>query len=147
MDENTSRSTREKMPHEAGKTDAPVDPLTCEVPVSMTLDGIISLTDELEHLNELVMLHLEKSGGFTCQAAYFTIVTPVLDMLEMEIRYRYRAGMSKDQLKLIVQDWIDKEIAGFKGPRLICEDIRDKKSTSEISAKDPTGKSTSCREF
>jgi hypothetical protein len=126
MDENTTRSTRENMPHEAGKTDVHVGPFTCEVPTGMTLDGIISLTDELVHLNELVMLHVEKSGGFTCPAAYFTIVTPVLDTLEMEIRYRYRAGMSKNQLKLIVQDWIDKEIAGFKGPGPIREDTRDR---------------------
>jgi hypothetical protein len=34
--------------------------------------------------------------------------------------------MSKNQLKLIVQDWIDKEIAGFKGLRPIGEDTRDR---------------------
>jgi serine/threonine-protein kinase RIO1 len=79
----------------------------------MTLESLISLTDELAHLNELVMLHVEKSGGFTCTASYFTIVTPVLDMLEGEIRFRYRAGMSRNQMKLIIQDWIDKEIAGM----------------------------------
>jgi hypothetical protein len=60
------------------------------------------------------MLHLERSGGFTCTASYFTIVTPILDMLEAEIRFRYRSGISRDELKLIVQDWIDKEIAGFR---------------------------------
>jgi len=65
----------------------------------MTLESLISLTDELAHLNELVMLHVEKSGGFTCT--------------EGEIRLRYRAGMSRNQMKLIIQDWIDKEIAGM----------------------------------
>jgi serine/threonine-protein kinase RIO1 len=35
-------------------------------------------------------------------------------MLEVEIRFRYRESMSKDQMKLVVQDWIDKEIADLK---------------------------------
>ncbi len=69
-------------PFEAG------DAFSSEVPVGMTLESIISLTGELEHLNELVMLHIGKSGGFTCTASYFTIVTPLLDMLEGEIRFR-----------------------------------------------------------
>jgi hypothetical protein len=85
-----------------------------EMPAGMTLESIVDLTGEMEHLNELVMLHVERSGGFTCTASYFTIVTPILDMLEVEIRFRYRQGMSKDEIKLIVQDWIDEEIAGIK---------------------------------
>jgi hypothetical protein len=96
------------MPLETG------DAFSSEVPVGMTLESIISLTGEFEHLNELVMLHLGKSGGFTCTASYFTIVTPLLDMLEREIRFRYFEGMSRDQMKLVVQDWIDKEIAGMR---------------------------------
>jgi len=93
------------------------DAFSSEVPVGMTLESIISLTGELEHLNELVMLHLERSGGFTCTASYFSIVTPVLDMLEAEIRFRYHDGMSRDRMKLVVQDWIDKEIADLQHGR------------------------------
>jgi hypothetical protein len=115
MDDNDTRITRDEMQQDACLTDSAADPFASEVPTGMTLEGIVALTDELAHLNELVMLHIEKAGGFTCQASYFTIVTPVLDMLEAEIRFRYRAGMSKDQMKLIVQDWIDREIAEFKG--------------------------------
>jgi hypothetical protein len=115
MDDDDTRSTRNEIQPDACMTDPPADPFTSEVPTGMTLEGIVALTDELAHLNELVMLHIEKAGGFSCQASYFTIVTPVLDMLEAEIRFRYRAGMSKDQMKLIVQDWIDKEIADVKG--------------------------------
>jgi hypothetical protein len=93
------------------------DAFSSEVPVGMTLESIISLTGEFEHLNELVMLHFEMSGGFTCTASYFTIVTPLLDMLEAEIHFRYYEGMSRDQMKLVVQDWIDKEIAGMQRGR------------------------------
>jgi hypothetical protein len=115
MDEYNTRTSRENMPQDPCAPDSHTDPFTGEVPAGMTLEGIIGLTDELGHLNELVVLHLEQAGGFTSPASYFTIVTPVLDMLEVEIRLRYRAGMSRDQVKLIVQDWIDKEIAELKG--------------------------------
>lgn len=80
-------------------------------PAAMTLETLIDMTGELEHLNELVMLHLGKNGGFTGQQSYFTIVTPVLETLEIAIRQQYRPGMNRNELKLIIQDWIDKEIA------------------------------------
>lgn len=88
----------------------PADAFQSEIPVGMTLESIIDLTGEMEHLNELVMLHLEKGGGFTCPSTYFTTVQPILDLLEVEIRVRYIPGMTKSDMKLIVQDWIDEEI-------------------------------------
>ncbi|AGB02521.1 hypothetical protein [Methanoregula formicica] len=84
------------------------------VPRGVTLEGLVTMTGEMEHLNELVLLHVEKAGGFTCTASYLTIVTPVLDMLEGEIRFRYRNGMDHAEIKSIIADWIDKEIAGFR---------------------------------
>src|SRR5271157_2792593 len=113
----TDQSTGDSPEKEGCQTDIPVetgDVFSSEVPVGMTLESIITLTGEFEHLNELVMLHVERSGGFTCTASYFTIVTPLLDMLEREIRFRYHEGMSRDQMKLVVQDWIDREIAGMR---------------------------------
>ena len=115
MDEDNTRTSPENMPQESCAPEVHQDPFTSEIPTGMTLEGIIDLTDELGHLNELVMLHLEMAGGFTCPSSYFTIVTPILDLLEVEIRFRYRSGMSRNQMKLIVQDWIDKEIADLKG--------------------------------
>jgi hypothetical protein len=41
-------------------------------------------------------------------------VQPVLDLLEVEIRIRYKPGMNAQEMKLLVQDWIDKEIAELK---------------------------------
>jgi hypothetical protein len=84
------------------------------VPVGMTLENIIDRTGELEHLNELVMLQLNKAGGFTCTESYFSLVQPLLDLLEVEIRLRYYHGMSDQEMKLLVQDWIDKEIAELR---------------------------------
>jgi hypothetical protein len=84
------------------------------VPVGMTLENIIDRTGELEHLNELVMLQLDKAGGFTCAESYFSLVQPILDLLEVEIRLRYYHGMNNQEMKLLVQDWIDKEIAEIK---------------------------------
>jgi hypothetical protein len=72
------------------------------------------MTGELEHLNELIVIHLDKAGGFTCTEAYFSTVQPVLDLLEVEIRIRYRPDMTLQELKLLVQDWVDKEIAECK---------------------------------
>jgi len=85
-----------------------------KVPVPVTLEGVVDFTGELEHLNELVVLHLEKSGGFTTPESYFSIVQPVLDLLELELRVRCNSGMTRQQVKLIVQDWIDEEIARMR---------------------------------
>ena len=90
------------------------DVLQSAVPAALTLEQIIDLTGELEHLNELVLIHLEKNGGFKGQQSYFTIVTPVLDNLEIVIRQKYLPGMSRNEIKLVIQDWIDGEIAGFR---------------------------------
>jgi hypothetical protein len=35
-------------------------------------------------------------------------------MLEIEIRIRYHAGMTCQEMTLIVQDWIDREIREMK---------------------------------
>jgi hypothetical protein len=77
----------------------------------MTLEAIVDTTGEFEHLNELVTHYIEKSGGLKDPNDYFTIVTPILDLLEHEIRVRSVHGLTIKQMKLIVQDWIDKEIA------------------------------------
>ena len=95
------------------KPSAQSDPsagVTADLPVNLTLENIIELTGEMEHLNELVMLTLDRKGGFTCTEAYFKTVQPILDLLEVEIRVRFRSGVSKDEMKLIIQDWIDSEI-------------------------------------
>ena len=76
----------------------------------MTMEQIVDLTGEFSHLNELVMIHIELAGGFTGTDAYFRIVQPVLDLLEVEIRVRCRTGITQQQMKLVVQDWIDQEI-------------------------------------
>ena len=62
------------------------------------------------NLNELMMIHIEKSGGFTGPEEYFKTVQPLLDLLEVEIRIRFRPGMTQQEMKLVVQDWIDQEI-------------------------------------
>jgi hypothetical protein len=79
-----------------------------------TLERIIDITDEMAHLNELVLLHLEKDGGFTTPERYLAIVQPVLDLLEVEISVRYHPGMTTKEMKLVVQDWIDCEIAELR---------------------------------
>jgi hypothetical protein len=81
-----------------------------EIATGMCLERIVEITEEFDHLNDLIMLYIEKSGGFTSTEAYFKSVQPVLDMLEIEIRVRYCPGMTRKQMKLIIQDWIDQEI-------------------------------------
>jgi len=101
---------------DAKKNDALVsgDVFRSNGPIGMTLENIIDLTGELEHLNELVVLQINKTGGFTCTESYFSTVQPILDLLEVEIRIRYHHGMNHQEMKLLVQDWIDKEIAELK---------------------------------
>lgn len=69
------------------------------------------MTGELEHLNELVMLHIERAGGFTGTAAYFVQVTPILDRLECEIRSKVTCEMTTPAIKEIIHCWIGREIA------------------------------------
>ena len=100
-------------PHDNGEANSPPDPsdgFRTDLPVNMTLETIIDLTGEMEHLNQLVLLSLDRVGGFTSTEAYLNAVQPILDLLEVEIRFRYREGMSKNEMKLIIQDWIDGEI-------------------------------------
>ncbi|MGB9175597.1 MAG: hypothetical protein WCB46_02530 [Methanoregula sp.] len=101
-------------PDDAGKKPIgpsdPPDGFPADLPVNMTLETIIELTGEMGHLNELVLKSLDRNGGFTGTETYFTTVHPILDLLEVEIRVRCRPGMSKNELKLIIQDWIDGEI-------------------------------------
>ncbi len=97
----------------AGTPSGP-DGFRTELPASMNLETIIELTGEIAHLNDLVMLALEKEGGFTCKESYFTTVQPILDLLEVEIRVRYQPGMSRNEMKLIIQDWIDSEIRALQ---------------------------------
>ena len=89
----------------------PTDGFGNEMAVGMTLERIVDLTGEFVHLNELVTLLIDKRGGFANPGAYLAIVQPVLDRLEVEIRTRYRPGMNIQDVKLIVCDWIDNEIA------------------------------------
>ena len=99
------------------KTSAPSGPVKGSetgLPVTMTLENIIDLTGEMEHLNELVLASLDKKGGFTTPEAYFALVQPVLDLLEVEIRIRCQRCMSKNEMKLIIQDWIDEEIRALR---------------------------------
>jgi hypothetical protein len=116
MDANTMPDQNRYNDCDSEKNDAPVseDDFLTMVPVGMTLEDIIDRTGELEHLNELVMLHLNKTGGFTCTELYFSTVQPILDLLEGEIRLRYYHGMNNQEMKLLVQDWIDQEIADLK---------------------------------
>jgi hypothetical protein len=80
----------------------------------MTLEEIIDASGEFEHLNELVVLHINRSGGLKNPDDYFTVVTPILDVLERKIRMCSVQGITQQQMKLIIQDWIDMEIAEIK---------------------------------
>jgi hypothetical protein len=116
MDANAMPDQNRYNDCDSNKNDAPVseDVFPSMVPAGLTLENIIDLTGELEHLNELVMLQLNKAGGFTCTESYFSTVQPILDLLEVEIRFRHHHGMNYQEMKLLVQDWIDQEIAELK---------------------------------
>ena len=103
----------DELPQNPGDSGTCTDKLPL-APSARTLEQIIDLTGELEHLNKLVLVHLEKNGGFKGQQSYFTIVTPVLDTLEIVIRQKYRPDMNRDEMKLLIQDWIDQEIAKLR---------------------------------
>jgi len=102
--------------YDSRKEEVPVseDVFISETYTGMTLENIIDRTAELEHLNELVVLHIRKAGGITCTESYFSLVQPILDLLEVEIRIRYHQGITCREMKLLIQDWIDEEIADLK---------------------------------
>jgi hypothetical protein len=76
----------------------------------MTLEIIVDTTGEFEHLDELVRMKIDKSGGFKGAEDYFLMVTPILDLLEVEIRVRYTPGMTRSAMKSVIRTWIDKEM-------------------------------------
>ncbi|MDD1703087.1 MAG: hypothetical protein LUQ31_08935 [Methanoregula sp.] len=80
------------------------------VHAGMTLEQVIEITGELSHLNELVTVHIEKTGGFSGPEAYFETVQPLLDLLEAEIRSGFQPGMSREELTRVVKNWIDREM-------------------------------------
>ena len=49
----------------------PSDVFLTELPVSMTLENIIDSTGEMEHLYELIILSIERHGGFTSHGSLF----------------------------------------------------------------------------
>jgi hypothetical protein len=114
MDANAMPDQNDNKDRDIPANDIHVNNAIVPLPTGMTLENIIDLTGELEHLNELVMLHLNKAGGFTSSESYFCTVQPILDLLEVEIRIRYHPGMNNQEMKLLVQDWIDQEIAELK---------------------------------
>jgi hypothetical protein len=106
-------------PPESGSDGSSASPAGCETPepagqFTLTLENIIDMTGELEHLNELVMIRLGREGGFSGQQSYFTIVTPILDRLEITIRQKYHEGMDRDALKILIRGWIDQEIGALQ---------------------------------
>ena len=96
---------------ETGNTEREENSCTPDKPDFLTLEGILDATGEIGHLNDLVMLCLEKEGGFTSHEGYFAVVHPLLDLLEVEIRVRGGSAMSNEELKLVIRNWIDDEIA------------------------------------
>jgi hypothetical protein len=97
-----------------GTKNQPPNPKEDHPVFGMTLEEIIDASGEFEHLNELVVLHIKRSGGLKNPDEYVTVVTPILDLLERKIRMCSVQGITKQQMKLIIQDWIDKEIAETK---------------------------------
>lgn len=111
--DDTGTTTTENLRQEPEHDTVPEEPVAagiCAGTGGLTLEQVIDLTGEFVHLHELVMLHIEKNGGITSNEVYFKTVQPILDLLEVEIRVRCRPEMTQQQVKLIVQDWIDQEI-------------------------------------
>jgi len=108
--------TQPIIPEDERQADNPApapDEVTVTTEMRMTLEHLIDLTGEFAHLNELVMLHINNNGGFDTHDQYFSIVQPVLDKLESEIRIRCQPGMDAASMKCIVKEWIDTEIAAL----------------------------------
>lgn len=111
MDDSDQKGEKGGMDQRSGERDSNGDHCWSG---GMTLEAIVDATGEFEHLNDLILLQIEKSGGLKDINDYFTIVTPILDLLEVEIRVRSVRGITQQHMKLVIQDWIDKEIAGLR---------------------------------
>jgi len=97
-----------------GRDESLTEDLAMHCGGKMTLENIVDSTGEFEHLNELVMLHIGRCGGYTNEGAYLKTVTPLLDLLEVEIRVRYTPGMTRGRMKQVIREWIDQEIAELR---------------------------------
>jgi hypothetical protein len=79
-----------------------------EPPVSMMLERMIDITGEFYHLGDLIAI--KKKMSRSKSHSFQEIVMPVLAGLDEEIRKRFHPDMDSIEMRLIVQDWIDKEI-------------------------------------
>ena len=54
------------------KVSTPADvKFLAEISTGMCLERIVEITEEFDHLNNLIMLHIEKGGGFTSTRGIF----------------------------------------------------------------------------
>jgi len=100
-------SDENDVPEDDGNPD---DDLAVSCGGKLSLEKIVDSTGEFEHLNELVVLRIRKCGGFSGAESYLKEVTPILDLLEVEIRVKYSPGITRARMKKIIHEWIDEEI-------------------------------------
>lgn len=83
---------------------------------AITLETVIIETGELDHLLKLIEKKREKvrieAGANEGLAAETVdkVINPVLEKLEEHLKKDIRAGMSRDEVKVLVHDWIEEQL-------------------------------------
>lgn len=72
----------------------------------LSLEEILLLTDEMEHMEQLLRHCARDKSGLSPQEMLETVVHPLLDELEMHIRSEVSVWQDTTHLKAVVHQWI-----------------------------------------
>ncbi|WAI02147.1 hypothetical protein [Methanogenium organophilum] len=72
----------------------------------MSLEDVLILTGEMEHMEELIRLSARDKSGFSPQEMLDSVIHPMLDELEMYIKNEASVPQDVGRLKALVHQWI-----------------------------------------
>lgn len=75
------------------------------------LEDILESIDETRHLSELMEHRSRDMKGATANEILNKIIHPTLDDLELYLRYYAKPGLSNEELKELVHNWIEAQMS------------------------------------
>lgn len=73
----------------------------------MSLEEILLLTGEMDHMKELLQHYARDKPGISPQEMLESVIHPLLDELENYIKSEASAPQDADHLKAVVHRWIE----------------------------------------
>jgi hypothetical protein len=84
---------------------------------AISLENVLEETGELDHLYRLVELKRQsvsieaENRGELAEKMFVLVINPLLEELEVYLRGAMQPGMEVPEVKVLVSDWIDTQMA------------------------------------